>query len=539
VSILLYGRRNPRERIGFVEEEAPESAKSELEKQSGYRLYRLDESNLAAPGVLATTGAVIVQQTAGKPRRVRQLLERYAPTLLWHDCRVFVRPAPAAPGKNAPAFRQMVVDALGELKLPASGLNDDEMEGIGEKPGVRRLTPLVHVLDNSAPWREVILHLRADPAGIAPVQDLKILGPERKPISLSPPERDVLVRRAFWDCVSVQLEPRTGLSRADTFRALAHLREDNVVDASLPYQYFVKLGERPTISREYLNYRETALEHVPFHLGPRLRLDRCALGHEQGIIVCDYVDGAETLKDCAKNGRAVPVIANLFNATLRAWLDANVREERSLLDLLNEKLEQPTLRPIPSHRKKRIDDYAAKKSVEELKELLVEVDSCAQTVVGVIHGDLHATNVLVRGHDAIIIDFEKAETLGPLLWDMASLEGGLFVDGFVGDRRAGAELLNSVECMYEAKAFGITGAPRCDPSDGSAWFFDCVRQIRMHASRVECAPRQYAVALAVALERKACNPKYFPSDKKSGLTREDVRALAYVLSESILVGLQS
>ena len=55
--------------------------------------------------------------------------------------------------------------------------------------------------------------------------------------------------------------------------------------------------------------------------------------------------------------------------------------------------------------------------------------------VGVVHGDLHALNVLVRGGDAIVIDFEKLEIQLPLLLDLASLEAGLFVDGFIGDRR--------------------------------------------------------------------------------------------------------
>ena len=85
-----------------------------------------------------------------------------------------------------------------------------------------------------------------------------------------------------------------------------------LVNSAPPYQYFVKIGDRNQISKEYLAYRDIALEHIPFHLGPSLRLDRCALGAQQGIIVSDYVSGSEKLRDCARDGRAVPVIANLF-----------------------------------------------------------------------------------------------------------------------------------------------------------------------------------------------------------------------------------
>ena len=73
--------------------------------------------------------------------------------------------------------------------------------------------------------------------------------------------------------------------------------------------------------------------------------------------------------------------------------------------------------------------------------------SCGSVQVGAIHGDLHALNVLVRGGDAIVIDFEKVEMKAPLLLDFASLEAGLFVGGFIGDGRDGQELLQSIESL--------------------------------------------------------------------------------------------
>ena len=52
-------------------------------------------------------------------------------------------------------------------------------------------------------------------------------------------------------------------------------------------------------------------------------------------------------------------------------------------------------------------------------------------LVAPAHGDMHATNVLVRHGDAILIDFEKLEQHYPLTYDPASLEGGLLVEGFI------------------------------------------------------------------------------------------------------------
>lgn len=538
MAILAFSGKHPRSHIGFVEEDPPEEAVRSLEECGGYALYRFEESHLTDRVKLAMTGAVIFRQTVEKPRRVLRKLEQYAATLLWHDCRVFVQPVPALPLANAPTFRSMIVNKLNELKLPPTGLSDNDEKMFAEwlEPNERRLPPWVHVLECPDIWSEIAVRLRNYPPDVPPHHDLKIdaFDSDGTQFTLTP-EQDTLVRRAFSNCSSIQLEGlKNGLSRVLTFRTFAHLRDlDGAGGGEWPFHYFVKIGDRAKISKEYSKYREIALEHIPYHLGPRLRLDRCALGHSQGIIVSDYVSGAEALRDCARDGRAVPVIANLFNSTLCAWRNNAKPEQMSLQEYLCKKMSLP----IPAHREPLIKNYGASKSPEELKTMFMAMDS-RPVLVGVVHGDLHATNVLVRGNDAIVIDFEKVESRAPLLWDMASLEGGLFVDGFIGDRRSGPDVLKSVECLYQAPALEGDIVP-CHPSDGSAWFFDCVRQIRMRAGQIELAPHQYALALAVALVRKACNEDDFREDKTGapGLSREDVRALAYVLSERLLVGM--
>jgi hypothetical protein len=166
--------------------------------------------------------------------------------------------------------------------------------------------------------------------------------------------------------------------------------------------------------------------------------------------------------------------------------------------------------------------------------------------MGVIHGDLHAKNVLVRGNDAILIDFEKVELSAPVMRDMACLEGGLFVDGFVGDSRDPMEILASVDRLYQPDHLLGSRISPCHPTDESAWFFDCVVQIRMHASQFElnqpdqCG--QYALLLASEMIRKACNKQDFDanlpiSDKKSLIREEQTRAMAWVLAERILTRL--
>jgi hypothetical protein len=198
-----------------------------------------------------------------------------------------------------------------------------------------------------------------------------------------------------------------------------------------------------------------------------------------------------------------------------------------------------------------VDEFGAKRSLEQLDiQLLTLAEKSLPVMVGVIHGDLHATNVLVRDGDAILIDFEKVEKKAPLLRDMACLEGGLFVDGFVGDSRRPQAVLDSIKCLYSSDALTQGRLSVCHPSDESSWFFDCAMQVRLHARQFERSSGQYAITLASELLRKACNSHNFdaPLRSRSGnatgtpstggrslaIRMEETRAMAYILAEWIL-----
>jgi hypothetical protein len=549
MTIRRFYQPGPRHRIGVVGSMPPPEVERAFEL-CGYELFEF-EGKHPDTAVLATTGAVVFRQSKEKPRRIVQELEAHARELLAHDCHVFVEladptasPVAHAPGMREADLRLLVVDAFNRLQLPLSGLSEGLVAQLGtwfkelhpDGMQTERLAPLIHVLANrdarphlreAAVWQEVLEALRLTPPGPAPGEGLRIEAIDHRGRKLKlDDEKRVLVARAFHDCDRVKLiEVTNGLSSALTLRAFAHLRVGQV-GGSWPYLFFAKLGPRSKISREFLAYQETALENIPFHLGPRLRLDRCALAGSQGIIVSDYVTDAEALRDCARDGRAVGPIASLFNVTLRAWQSSARTDRTSLRAWLLPHLEKIV---VPPHRKRLLAEYGSKLQPKDFKDRLPDrVDE--QVVVGAIHGDLHATNVLVRGADAILIDFEKVGPAGPLLWDLASLEGGLFVDGFVGDRRTAKSLLRSVRDIYTS--VDVMAVTSCHPSEGSAWFFACVRQVRMRARELERARGQYAATLAVVLMRKGCNPEKFTSiERKPGLSREDLRAMAYVVAE--------
>ena len=532
MAIHEYYSRKTRQIIGFFDEDPPDDAVSAL---SGFDIRRLDESNLIDPIELANVAAVVFRQQPNSPSKIKHDLKEHAEFLLWHDCRVFVRACQKEAGSERPYLRHLVIQALAEGRLPASGLMKIERASVSDsEKDAHLLTPMIHVLTDYDPWSDIAVHLRKFPPGEPPSPDLKITDGSIGDVDSSwSPEAVKLIQRSFHDCSKVILsENSAGLSGVRAYRAFA-IRKEHYVGEELPYEYFVKIGERQKISDEYLAYRDSALEHIPFHLGPRLRLDRCALGTKEGIIVSDYVSGTESLRDCARDGRAVPVIASLFNTSLRSWRDGSTAQKFPLREFLENKMPEE----IPEHRRPLIEAHGSVRTPDELGVFLRKTPSDL-VQVGVIHGDLHAMNVLVRAGDAILIDFEKLVRRAPLLFDVASIEAGLFVSGFIGDTRSGAEVLCSVKKLYEIDALVLHQFSPCNPSNASAWFFDCVRQIRMQGRQIEPSSTQYAFVLAVVLIKKACNPNDFCSNTDAAeqpLNEEQVRSLAYILGEQILL----
>lgn len=526
----------PRWRIGFFEEDPPNNAIDDL---NDYEVCRLNESNIENVEELSNVAAVIFRQDPDKPTKIERHLEHNAKTLLCHDCQVFV--VPVRGGTKRAKFREIIVNAIDRNNLPCLGLSKEEANlQIDSVKYDNKLTPTVHILDvHSKPWTRVANILQDCLPGKPPFLGLKLepVDEHHKKINLTS-EQEALIQRAFHDCSDVKLisnpEGRSGVCTYRAFAVRKSTGEDLHVSSQQPYQFFVKLGERKQIAKEYTAYRDISLEHIPFHLGPRLRLDRCALGAEQGIIVCDYVSDSEKLLECARDGRAVPVIASLFNTTLRAWLDGSSESQKPLQDYLRDRMPDS----IPKQRAILINEIEPSKSPKELKNLL-EQNPSTPVLIGVIHGDLHSLNVLVRGVDAILIDFEKVETNKPLLLDLASLEAGIFVDGFVGERRCKQVLLESIETLYEVNYLVQHEKIKTSLSDESAWFFDCIRQIRMQAREIEQNEGQYALTLAVELAKKACKKNLIGQNKSNGkqLTVDDVRSLAYILSQRILTKL--
>lgn len=486
-------------------------------------------------------------QDARNPERIRAELKTFAGALN-HDCRIYVRYA--ADGK----MKDTLLRALNSQQLPPSGYVKSEAAFfVGnwmdhDLPYV--YAPFVHIVESDEDWDALANTISHNDAGPSPSSTLEIEAVDANGARVQfEHEDDLLIRRAFSNCRRVQLLGKpNGLSGVSAYEGYAYLG-DNEVGGEWPYRFFVKIGKRVKVAREFHKYGTTLLENVPFHLGPRLRRERCVLGLSKGLIVSDFVSGSEPIRDSAREGRGIAAISNLFNVTLLSWRRAAKDESlplaESLMLLLRD--DDGNDRTVPPHRLARLDDFTASGSLGELIQIVKNMPESVPVLTGMVHGDLHATNVLVRMNDAVIIDLERINTSMPLLFDAASLEAGLFVDGFIKDRRSAKDILASVSSLYEIQAFEKDDH-HCDPSVASAWFMDCVRQIRMQAKQMERADRQYAWMLGVAFIKKACNKDDFseghPVTFASPPTcheaaREAARTLAYVIGEKIILALAS
>lgn len=403
----------PRLKIAFFDD-LPEEPVQARFKERGFVCVKCTESELTDPGFVSFLDAVVFSQRPDKRRGLSKVLET-VPLLLNNDVRVYVRIA-ADPGKTSSA-RDQVVRTLLDLQVPMSNLYPDEWLKIPEARRERQnafLAPYVYLFDADASTKwSTITHVICDrPAGDTPNTALEINGSAHlangQDLAIRQ-ERLLLVQRAFHDCDELHVEPMIdGLSGAPVFKVYAKLRNaQGALPSKWPYLYFVKLGPRKKIADEYDRYVGRAIHHVPFHLGPRLRLGRCNLGTSQGILVGDFVEGAEPIRDCASAGRAGHAIANLFDKTLGPWRKQAHDTKRSLKEYLGKKwlTENGHEIALPPKRAEMVRQLGGDPDVAPLRKIFDQIGGYAGVICGPAHGDLHATNVLVRNGDAIIIDF--------------------------------------------------------------------------------------------------------------------------------------
>lgn len=496
--------------VVWLSANAPLAARAAFEDRD-FKVDRFSEKDLKDEQKLSALAAVVLAQSDTAPERLEKQLEKFALTLLDCGCLIIIRPSKA----ESTAGLSNIIRVAKKLNIPTTGL-----------PGLDKdLPPHAAVYDIGTSWKnianDVFRYLPGPPPeDIVPQIDPPARGVPKSNLSkaeLRVRRRSVniLLRRAFWQCSNAHLVQLSGgFSGAQVF--CAYLEFPGA--ATLPY--FVKVDKRRKIHKEYDNYLHKVDPFIPFHLGPQLVADRCFLGMKYGVIVGDFVEGSETLKQGACEGRAMSPIACLFDRTLNGWYRNAGKLDTTIPNILGFP-QKPN-----AARFARAQALGATKRMYDLR-VLYQACKSSPVIAGDIHGDLHASNICVRANDAIVIDFHSQQR-APLAYDAACLEASLLVDGFHYLKLKGINAwLNAISPMYESPSLdNIPPSPR--PKDRFAWFQASVRQIRIYAREMSHASDQYFAALAVALLRKAY---YQPDALEPEASR---RAVAYVLAEKIL-----
>ena len=517
------GRLPGRQLVAWLETEPPDEGRRAFEDRK-FRVDPCSEQQLRQPDFLAGLTAVVFTQNAAKPLQVAQHLRDHGARLLDYDCQIILRPGSRELSLE-PSIFTSVID---KLRLSTAWLPPKEAAKLKWQRPIGTLPPFprAHFFSFDIAWPEIANVVAANPPGPAPNLSLEITtqGVKSESSGSAPglaEDEKILIRRAFSDCADISLVAvgggRSGLS---VYRAHAELEKG--LEGRWPQPYFVKIGDRQKVLAEYENYEGRVRPYVPFHLGPHLDAKRCCLGARKGVIVGDYVEESESLRDCACEGRAASAIACLFDRTLLGWHRVSETKSISISKALKHRFPWKIVGP----RFLRAQALGATRNLGQLRNLF-RACSSKPVLIGLVHGDLHSANVRVRATDAIVIDFFAHQRF-PLVYDAATLEASLLVEGFADDTRDIQEWLHSVESLYAQPP--LTGTlPYVNPKSASFWFYSCVHQVRRYARQWECERNQYAGALAVALLIKAAK------DPRAAEPEASRRAAAYVLAERLLV----
>lgn len=485
-----------RRKIAWLDSDVPKKARIAFGLRD-YAVERCTAQQLSDSVYLAGLGAVVLSMSPANDFPALKLaIEAHAQLLLAYDCRVLVR-YPRSEYRDA-----SLVQLIGRLELANSNLLMSEQAGrfkSFQDPDGEPPQPNVRFYDFGVSWHMVANDVAYDPAGKAPDPNVAIL-----PLDNFNLYEQLLLKRAFEGCTEVHLEPlEDGWSGGLVFRAHARLP---AVNGAWTQPYFVKLGRRLNIMKEFANYQDKVDPYVPFHLGPHLVPERCCLTGREGILVGDYVEQSESLKLCARDDRAVMAISCLFDRTLRGWYRNCTPDDRILMTMPGART--PTA--IPPAVAKVAKELGA---TLNLPRIGLHLSACTERpwLRGPIHGDLHARNVRVRATDAIVIDFNSHRD-GLLLRDIARLEVSLLTDAFGGppyedpldnEKFEGVVWLRAVAPLYQMNPTTNNPQQYEDPKSPAYWFHACARQIRLQARQFQLGERQYAAALALELLLKA------------------------------------
>jgi Phosphotransferase enzyme family len=339
----------------------------------------------------------------------------------------------------------------------------------------------------------------------------------------------VLLRRGFSDCTEVRFSTLIGGRSAATFQAFARLQDSKAGPYPLPF--FVKLDRYGKIKREIENYQDCTALFIPFYARPNIDLNRCVLGAERGLIVGNFVEHSDSLRELVERGTAQAAINSLFEDALRGWrTQAYVGHGSPWHAPLARSLGGGAIKQFSPRARNRADAYAreaaalgASLTATEIGQMLDELLPIPHRIA-LCHGDLHGDNIRVRAGHAILIDFAAVER-GPLVADPAALETALVLRASAHE----SDWSTVASELYGIEHLEALPAPR-EPSAPLSALWNSVRQIRRFGLAEQLTRQEYATAAAVYLLRHGLHDR---DPGEQGIRRPTLVWLAERLARSI------
>lgn len=364
----------------------------------------------------------------------------------------------------------------------------------------------------------------------------------------------LLLRRAFYDCKKIHIEPiHGGKDSSHLLKVYAWLDRSDIKSGLLPF--FVKISEPEKIKIEKERYRSYTDLFISFQYRPNCRIERCVGIKNKALLVGNFVEDAFPLRDALKDSYQTGIIFSLFEKSLKGF------RRQPFVAKSNEAA--GNLRTFVTDRigvdelAQRADVIARARElglcdgVRDLATRLVNCCSLSACITSPIHGDLHSGNVMVRGNDAILIDFSAVTASGPLTADPATLEVSLSFN--VGsdllllksgtgqedeDKKYFQKWQRFIDTVYNPSQLLQPMTITDQVPDEFSWLRRAIREIRHVLIGCDCSEEEIKVVIACYLMRLARVCSRDRTERKDKFDF-DLHAYALVIAERIIKDVES
>lgn len=363
------------------------------------------------------------------------------------------------------------------------------------------------------------------------------------PTTQLPAEHSTLLRRAFSDASVLIVEALAGgKTAAGTYRIFVQLKTGG--PQPMPFVFKVAKTTKSEgrdewcnpLYREIHNYQSWAEPFIPFHLRPGLLEKRCVITPLWTAISCTFVGGAVALETTLQHRQGAGRIFSLFESTLRGLRAHTLQSEPAsavVRTFIRERVKAERFEE-DGVLKKRLTIAKKVGFASDPRQLQDDLEKASAGITsrrGIYHGDLHLANIMVRDHDAIVIDFGSMDEFGPITADPATLEASIVF----GTKPPNSEEL---QCEWTLYVDRLYEAPLNPPPPSAehfqyGWMNHAVRELRHVVHCCEAKPLEILIVLAASLLRFArlASPDY--KDPLVNRIAEERRAYALVVAQRV------